>query len=86
VITSNFAASKDLASEDSWKIDGQPFWDEAQGSFFQIPNVNRIVVALNEAYEGERGRSQKAIDFAKQFDADLIWETKWLPFFRERLK
>ena len=86
VITSNYAASKDLASEDSWKVDGQPFWDEAQGSFFQIPSINGITNALNAAYEGERGRSQKAIDFAKQFDADLIWETKWLPFFREKLK
>ena len=86
VITSNYAASKDLASEDSWKVDGQPFWDEAQGSFFQIPSVNGTVRALNEAYESERGRSQKAIDFAKEFDADLIWETKWLPFFRDLLK
>lgn len=85
VITSNYAASKDLASEDSWKVDGQPFWDEAQGSFFQIPSVNGITNALNAAYESERGRSQKAIAFAKQFDADLIWETKWLPFWKELL-
>lgn len=85
-ITSNYAASKDLASEDSWKVDGQPFWDEAQGSFFQIPSVNGIVRSLNEAYDADRGRSQKAIDFAKQFDADLIWESKWVPFFKELLK
>lgn len=85
VITSNYAASKDLASEDSWKVEGQPFWDEPQGSFFQIPSVNGITNALNAAYESERGRSQKAIDFAKQFDADLIWETKWLPFWKELL-
>jgi glycosyltransferase involved in cell wall biosynthesis len=39
VITSNFAASKDLVSEESWKVDGQPFWDEAQSSFFSIPSV-----------------------------------------------
>jgi glycosyltransferase involved in cell wall biosynthesis len=85
VITSNYAASKDLASEDSWKVDGQPFWDEAQGSFFQIPSVNGITNALNASYEAERGRSQKSIDFAKQFDADLIWDTKWVPFWKELL-
>ncbi len=82
VITSNYAASKDLASEDSWKIDGQPFWNETQGSFFQIPSINGITNALNAAYEGDRGRSDKAIAFAKKFDADLIWETKWLPFWK----
>jgi Glycosyltransferase len=81
VITSNFAASKDLASEDSWKIEGQPFWDEAQSSFFSIPSVNKIVAALEEAYHAERGASQKAIDFASQFDVDLIWQEKWVPFF-----
>jgi glycosyltransferase involved in cell wall biosynthesis len=86
VITSNYAASKDLASEDSWKIDGQPFWDEAQGSFFQIPSVNAIVKALNEAYEANRGKSDKAIAFAKQFDADKVWNENWVPFFKKLLK
>lgn len=84
VITSNYAASKDLASEDSWKIDGQPFWDEAQASFFSVPSVNKIVGALEEAYHAERGTSQKAIEFASQFDADLLWETKWLPFWAKQ--
>ena len=86
VITSNYAASKDLASEDSWKIDGQPFWDEAQGSFFQIPSVNSIVRALNEAYEADRAKSEKAIAFAKQFDADKVWNENWVPFFKKLLK
>jgi glycosyltransferase involved in cell wall biosynthesis len=86
VITSNYAASKDLASEDSWKIDGQPFWDEAQGSFFQIPSVNSIVRALNEAYEADRAKSEKAIAFANQFDADKVWNENWVPFFKKLLK
>ena len=82
VITSNFAASKDLASEDSWKIDGQPFWDEAQASFFQIPSTNQIVKALEESYHN-RGESKEAIKFASQFDADFVWTSKWLPFFKK---
>jgi glycosyltransferase involved in cell wall biosynthesis len=82
VITSNFAASKDLASEDSWKVDGQPFWDEAQSSFFSIPSVNSIVKSLEAAYHAERGTSQTAIDFAKQFDFDHIWTWRWLPFLK----
>ena len=82
VITSNFAASKDLASEDSWKIDGQPFWDEAQRSFFSIPSVNRITMALEEAYNAERGHSQTAFEFAEQFDFDHVFQWRWMPFLK----
>ena len=83
VITSNFAASKDLASEDSWKIDGQPFWDEAQSSFFQIPSVNSIVAALGQAYNAERGVSKTALEFASQFDVETVWNDKWMPFLKD---
>ena len=62
-------------------MDGQPFWDEAQSSFFGIPSVNKIVEALEKAYHADRGKSQTAIDFASQFDVDLIWQEKWVPFF-----
>lgn len=82
VITSNFAASKDLASEDSWKVDGQPFWDEAQACFFSIPSVNKIVSSLEAAYHAERGTNQKSVEFAKQFDFDHLWQYKWLPFWK----
>lgn len=81
VITSNFAASADLASEDSWKIDGQPFWDEAQASFFSIPSLNQIVKALEEAYHN-RGMSETAVKFAKQFDVEHVWTWRWLPFLK----
>jgi len=86
VITSNFAASKDLASDDSWKVDGQPFWDEAQTSFFQIPSVNKIVTALEEAYHAERGPSKVARNFALQFDVEKIWNEKWMPFLKDLYK
>lgn len=82
VITSNFAASADLASEDSWKIDGQPFWDEPQAAFFQIPAVNRITAALEDSYLNARGHSEKAVEFAKQFDVDHVWNWHWLPFLK----
>jgi glycosyltransferase involved in cell wall biosynthesis len=85
VITSNFAASMDLASEDSWKVEGQPFWDEAQASFFQIPSLTQIVTALGEAYH-KRGNSEQAIEFAKQFDVETVWQNSWMPFLRELYK
>lgn len=85
VITSGFAATQDLAAEDSWVVGGQPFWDEPQGAFFQIPFVNSIIGALKLAYEAPRGTSQTAIDFAKQFDVEEVWNKYWLPFWKERL-
>lgn len=86
VITSNFAASKDLASEDSWKIEGQPFWDEAQSSFFQIPSVTKITAALEEAYNAERGTSKIAREFALQYDVEKVWDENWMPFLRDLYK
>ena len=82
VITSNFAASRDLASPDSYLIDGQPFWDEAQGAFFSIPSISKITNALEDAYNNRRGHSDEAVEFAKQFDFDHVWQWRWLPFLK----
>jgi glycosyltransferase involved in cell wall biosynthesis len=78
VIVSDFAASPELVG-DGWKIGGQPLWDAPQKAFFHIPNVPEIVEALTQAYNRSRGPSQKAIDFAKQYDADLVYDTQWKP-------
>lgn len=86
VITSKFAASEDLASEDSWLIDGQPFWDEAQGAFYSIPSINKIHNALEDAYLNARGHSDKAVEFAKQFDFGHVWQWRWMPFLKELFK
>lgn len=83
VITSGWAATQDLAGEDSWLVDGQPFWDEPQQSFYHIPSIPSIVNALELAYQEPRGESKSSIDFAKQFDVDRVWNWYWLPYFRE---
>jgi glycosyltransferase involved in cell wall biosynthesis len=79
VIVSDFAASAELCSEDGWKISGQPYWDAPQKSWFHIPSVPEIVEALTQAYNRGRGTSQKSVDFAKQYDADLVYEKHWKP-------
>jgi glycosyltransferase involved in cell wall biosynthesis len=86
IITSAFAASKDLAGEDSYLIPGQPFWDEKQQAFFEIPQIGAIVNGLKLAHAAERGVSQKAIEFASQFDTERVWRWYWEPFIRENLK
>ena len=78
VIVSDFAASKELVG-DGWLVEGQPLWDAPQQSFFNVPNVPKIVEALEAAYQAGRNRSQKAIDFAKNYDADLVFERDWIP-------
>lgn len=84
VIGANWAATPDLLSEDSWTVDGQPFWDEAQSSFFMIPLVPSLVSALEQA-NANRGFSQTAVDFAKQFDIETVWENYWKPFLKANL-
>jgi hypothetical protein len=47
------------------------------------------MVALEDAYEvhKEKGsHSEISRDFAKQFDAEKIWQEKWMPFLKENLK
>jgi glycosyltransferase involved in cell wall biosynthesis len=78
VIVSEFAASTELVG-DGWLIDGQPLWDAPQTSWFHLPSVPKIVEALEESYQRGRGRSQKAIDFAKQYEADEVFKKYWIP-------
>lgn len=86
VIASNWAASPDLTGPDSFLVDGQPFWDEPQQSFYNIPNIGSIVNALKIAHEQPRGVSQESIDFAKQFDVDIVWQWYWMPYLRDFFK
>lgn len=79
VIGSGWAATEDLVSDDSWLVDGQPFWDEGQKSWFKIPSIPDIYTALCEAYEGERGRSDVSIEFASEYDVEAVWKRYWLP-------
>ncbi len=82
VIVSNFTAQPELVG-DGWLVDGQPFWDPAQKSWFLTPSVASILNALEESYRRERGTSQKAIEFAKQYDADVVYDTHWKPAMKE---
>jgi glycosyltransferase involved in cell wall biosynthesis len=86
VIGSNWAATPDLVSPDSWLVDGQLSWDAGQDAWWMTPNVSSLVNALELAYKAERGPSQVAIDFASQFDVEKVWTESWLPILRKLLK
>jgi glycosyltransferase involved in cell wall biosynthesis len=82
VIGSNWAATPDLVSPDSWLVDGQLSWDAGQDAWWMTPNVSSLVNALELAYKAERGPSQVAIDFASQFDVEKVWDEHWLPILK----
>lgn len=83
VVVSDWAASADLAGEDSWKVEGHPFWHESQSAWFKSPDIGSIVKALQQAEAMPRGPSEKSIEFASQFDADKVWQESWIPFLRD---
>lgn len=85
IIGSNWAATPDLVSEDSWLVDGQPAWDAGQNCWWKTPSIPSIVNALEEAYKVRGTRSQASIDFAKQFDVETVWENHWVPLLKKLL-
>jgi len=73
----------DLVAESSYLVQGQPFWDEPQLSFFQVPLIQSVYNALEEAYAAERGLDQASLDWAQQFGLEKVWADYWLPFLRD---
>jgi len=85
VIGSNWAATPDLVSEDSYLVDGQPAWDAGQNAWWQTPSIPAITNALEAAYAKKSQKSEKSIEFAKQFDVDTVWTNDWLPLWKKLL-
>ena len=86
IITSNFAASAELASPDSFLVNGQPFWDAGQGCWFNVPNVQGIVDALEQAYERGRKEFPDTLAWSKQYDADKVFDESWKPLIEKMAK
>jgi glycosyltransferase involved in cell wall biosynthesis len=85
VIVSNATAQPELVG-DGWLVEGQPFWNSPQNAWLHMPSVPSIVDALNAAYDRGKGTSQKAVDFASQFDADKVYQECWEPLVRSYLQ
>lgn len=79
VVMSDWTAQPELCG-DGWLVKGQPFWHGgSQNAWWLTPSVGEIVEALEAAYARGSGRSQKAIDFARQYDADAVYDQYWRP-------
>jgi len=83
VITGNWTAMPDLVADTSYLVDGQPFWNEAQKAFWNIPSIDSLSQALELAYEQRRGKDEVSIEFAKDFSAENVWSNYWLPFLKD---
>ena len=81
VIVSDFTAQPELVGS-GWAVEVQPFWDAHQRSWFCIPQVGSIVDALRHSYDAPRGVDQVAVDFAKAYNADAVWEAHWKPVMK----
>jgi hypothetical protein len=83
-IVNNFSAQPELLG-DGWLTEGQPWWDGAQLSWFNTPNIPSIVDALEQAYARGRKRSDKARAHALKYDADTVWAEYWRPYIKTLL-
>jgi glycosyltransferase involved in cell wall biosynthesis len=81
VIGSSWAATADLVAEDGWLVEGQPFWDEPQKAFYQVPLLDSVLSALVLA-DKERGFSAVSRKFALDFDEEKVWSDYWMPFLK----
>jgi glycosyltransferase involved in cell wall biosynthesis len=78
VIVSDYSAQPELVGH-GWIVDGQPDWDPMQRSWWITPNINTIVEALEQAYANGKGTSAKAIEFAANYDCDVVYKNHWRP-------
>ena len=86
VITSNWAATQDLAGPSSYLVEGQLWWNQTQSAFFKIPFVGHIYSALKSHYENHTPNTtdSTSVEFASQFGVEAVWQNYWMPFLRER--
>lgn len=78
LIVNNATAQPELVG-DGWVCEGQPVWDDAQKSWWLTPSVPSMIEMLESAYQAGGGHSSKAIEFAKTYDADVVFRDYWVP-------
>ncbi len=82
VIASDHSAMTELTAGTGWLIEGQPFWDDLQQSFFFTPFIASVHACLTDAYENRGDRevlSTAAVEFAQAYDADRVTQEFWVP-------
>jgi glycosyltransferase involved in cell wall biosynthesis len=80
VIVTDHSAMTELCGA-GWLVDGDPWYDAPQDSWFKSPSVDGIVAALESAYEArdDQPLRDKARAFALDYDADRVADQHWAP-------
>ena len=78
VVVSNFSAQPELVG-DGWIVDVQPQWNPTQLGWFCTPQIASIVEALEAAFQSGGGHSDDAVEFAKAYEADRVFNERWVP-------
>jgi len=78
VVVSDFSTQPELVG-DGWTAQVQPQWNPAQLGWFATPLVHSIVEGLDAAYEAGGGHSEQAVEFARGYEADRVFDERWVP-------
>ena len=84
VIVGDFTAQPELCGA-GWLVEGQPCWIDRYRAWWQQPDVESIVDALERAYAEAEGMSDQAVEFAGLYDADRVFNEHWAPALRRLL-
>lgn len=80
VIATDFSAQRELVGQ-GWLVAGQPEWDPANHAAYVTPFIDDVVEQLENAYTADRaGMSEKAVEFASQYDVKKVFQEFWVPF------
>lgn len=78
VIVSDFSAQIELCGA-GWRVPGEPVWDAKQMSWWFSPDIGATVDALESSYANRGKLTERAVEFAQQYDADAVFDEHWLP-------
>jgi hypothetical protein len=85
VIASDFTAQPELIGN-GWTVSGSRSWDGPSKSWYRRVSVDDIVQALESAYAADLdGMQSECVEFAKQYDADYVFDTYWRPYIADAL-
>lgn len=65
-----------------WLVGGQEFWS-LQGAMWRVPNIDRILWALNEAYKMSGRMRDRAREFALDYEYRKVFAEAWEPILAE---
>jgi glycosyltransferase involved in cell wall biosynthesis len=87
VIASDHSAMTEL-TQAGWLVPGDRWWDALQESFAIVPSIGGIVAALEAAYDsrGDQKLRDAAVEFARDYDADLVTVRDWEPALQKLSK